>query len=201
MPRKQLKELEKKMSLRKSLLGISGIILTCGMVALAQQPQTTTTQNETLKRHRLERGERIRDGVDDMRQRHGDADGLRSGGRMPGGIIRGVQLTDEQRQQSRAIMQRRVESIRVQREELLKMRERRIAGTFTADDEARAKSLRREIRTAMEGARNEMQGILNTEQKARVEELQKDRKERREERMKEHELRMKERLEFRNKQQ
>jgi Spy/CpxP family protein refolding chaperone len=181
------------MSLRKNLLGISGIILTFGMVAFAQQPQTpTTTTDGTLKRERLERREKLRARLDGMR-RHGGQEGF--GRRGPGlGHLRGIELSEEQRQQSRAIMKRRLESTKAQREELFKLREKRIAGTFGADDEARAKALHQEIRTSMEGVRTEMQGILTAEQKARIEDFQKERKAK-------HEQRMKERQELRNKPQ
>jgi Spy/CpxP family protein refolding chaperone len=180
------------MSLRKNLLGISGIILTFGMVAFAQQPQTPTTSDGTLKRERLERRERVRERLDGMR-RHGGREGF--GRRGPGlGHLRGIELSEGQRQQSRAIMQRRLEATKAQREELFKLREKRIAGTFSADDEARAKALHQEIRVSMEGARTEMQSILTSEQKARIEQLQNERKAK-------HEQRMKERQELRNKKQ
>jgi Spy/CpxP family protein refolding chaperone len=190
------------MSLRKSFLGITGIILSFGMVALAQQTQpTTTTQDKTLKQDRLERRERLRERLALLRQRHGGPEGFRRRGAGPGSLMRGIQLSDEQRQQARAIMQRRLESTKSQREELFKLREKRIAGTFNADDEARAKALRQQITASMEGVRAEMQSILTAEQKARIEELQKERKARREQRMQEHQLRMKERMELRNKRQ
>lgn len=182
------------MSFRKSLLGISGIILAFAMVAFGQQPQTptTTTPDGTFKGERIERREKRRAGLDGM-HRHGGREGF--GRRGPGlGNIRGIELSEEQRQQSRAIMQRRLESTKAHREELFKLREKRIAGTFSADDEARAKALHQEIRAAMEGVRTEMQGILTAEQKARIEELQKERKAK-------HEQRMKERQELRNKPQ
>jgi Spy/CpxP family protein refolding chaperone len=201
------------MSLRKNLFGVAGIILTLGMVAFAQQPQTPApTQDDNSKSERLERRERLgertdgmrlerreklRERLDGMRQRHGDQEGFRGHG--PGGIMPGVQLRDDQRQQVRAIMQRRLEDTKTQREELSKLREKRIAGTFSADDEARAKALRQEIRTSMEGVRTEMQGILTAEQKTQIEEFQKQRKARREQRMKENELRIKERQDTRNK--
>ena len=181
------------MSLRKGLLGISGIILTFGMVAFAQQSQTPTTTTEgTLKRERLERRERLRERLDGM-GRQGGREGFRGPGMR--NLMRGIELSEEQRQQSRAIMQRRLASTKVQREELFKLREKRIAGTFSAEDEARAKALHQEIRAAMDGVRTEMQSILTAEQKARIEEFQKERKATHEQRMKEHELRMKERQE------
>jgi Spy/CpxP family protein refolding chaperone len=209
------KELEKTMSLRKNLFGVTGIVLTFGMVAFAQQTQTpTTTQDGTLKSERLERRERLRertDGMrlerreklrermDGMRSRHGGPEGLGRREHIPGDIMPGVQLSDEQRQQARAIMQRRLEGNKTQREELFKLSEKRIAGTSNADDEARAKALRQEIRAAMEASRTEVQGILTAEQKAQIEEFQKQRKARHEQRMKEHELRIKERQDLRSK--
>jgi len=185
------------MSLRNNLLGISGIILTFGMVAFAQQPQTpTTTTGGALKRERLERRERLREGLDGRRGRDG------FGQRGPGiGNLRGIELTEAQREQVRAITQRRLEGTKAQREELFKLREKRIAGTFSADDEARAKALNNEIRAAMEGIRTETAGVLTVEQKVRIEELQKERKAKQEQRMKEHGLRMKERQELRTKPQ
>ena len=89
-------------------------------------------------------------------------------------------------------MQRRLEGNKSQREELFKLREKRIAGTFTADDEARAKALRQEMRASMEGIRVEMEGILTAEQKTKLEQLKQERKEKIEQRMKE-------RQEFQNK--
>ena len=173
------------MSLRKNLLGISGIILSLGMIAIAQQPQTpTTTTDGTLKRERLERRERLREGIDGMR-RHGGPEGFGRRGPGSGNIMRGIELTDTQREQIRAITQRRLDSTKAQREELFKLRDKRIAGTFSAEDEARAKVLRQEIHTAMEGVRTETEGVLTAEQKSRIQELQKERNAMREQRMKE----------------
>ncbi len=182
------------MLLRKNLLGILGVILACGMVAFAQepQPQTPSTQDGTLRGDRIERMER-------HRERMGRREGIRGGKGMDhrggmGYLMRELNLSEEQRQQSRAIVRRRLESTKSQREELFKLREKRIAGTFTADDEARAKALRQEIRTAMEGVRTELAGVLTAEQKAKLEGLKAERKAK-------YEQRMKERQELKNKPQ
>jgi Spy/CpxP family protein refolding chaperone len=189
------------MSLRKKLLGIPGIILSVGMVAFAQQSQTPpTTQDGTLRRERLERSEKLRGRLEGMR-RHGGREGFGRRGPRLGSAIRGVDLSDAQREQIRAITQRRLESTKVQREELFKLREKRIAGTFSAEDGARAKALHQEIRTAMDGMRAETDGVLTSEQKARIEESQKERQARRQQRMKARGLRTKERQELRNKSQ
>jgi len=182
------------MFLRKSLFGVAGIMLAVGMGVCAQetQPQTPSTQDGTLQRDRVERMERRRER---MANREGRAprEG-RERHRGMGHMMRELNLTEEQRQQSRLIMQSRLESTKLQREELLKLREKRIAGTFSADDEARARALHQEIRTKMEAARSEMDGVLNAEQKAKLEGLKKERKERMEQRMKERQERLNRKL-------
>lgn len=174
----------KEMFFRKSLLGILGIILAFGMVAFAQGPQPQTPQTApdgTFRRDRTERMERHRER---MWGREGH-EGMGRRGPGMGRFMRELNLSDEQRQQARAIMQRRLESTKAQREELFKLREKRIAGTFTAEDEARAKALHQEIRTAMEGVRAETEGILTADQKAKLEQLKQEHKARIEQKMKE----------------
>ncbi|MEP6911883.1 MAG: Spy/CpxP family protein refolding chaperone [bacterium] len=179
------------MSLKKNLPGIAGIILTFGMAAFAQQTQTpTTTPDGTPKHERLERREKHRERLDGMRGH--DREGFGRGGR--DNLFQELNLSDAQREQIHAITRRRLESTKAQREELFKLRDKRMAGTFSADDEARAKALRQEIRAAMEGVRTETAGVLTAEQKARLQDLQKERKAK-------HEERMKERQELRNKPQ
>jgi Spy/CpxP family protein refolding chaperone len=172
------------MYLRKTLFGILGIILAGGIMAFAQepQPQTPATPDATFRKERIERRQRHRERVD--REGLGKDRGMgRRGG--AGRLMRDLNLSEEQRQQARAIMQRRLESTKAQREELFRLREKRIAGTFSADDEARAQALHQEIRLAMEGVRTEMQSVLTAEQKAQLEKLKTERKEGREQRIKE----------------
>ena len=114
----------------------------------------------------------------------GRHEGRRHGriGRHPrSGGMRELNLTEEQRQQQRAILQRQLGTTKAQREELFKLREKRIAGTFTAEDEARAQALREEIRTSMNGIRAEMESVLTAEQRAKLEQLKTERRARREE--------------------
>jgi Spy/CpxP family protein refolding chaperone len=169
---------------RKSLITILGMIFAFGSVAIAQQIQTQSPDAGAQLKRRSER----------LAQR-GERKGLREGMGHRGGVghlIRQLNLTDEQRQQARAIMRRRLEGTKTQREELFKLREKRIAGTFTADDEVRAKALRQEMRASMEGVRAEMAGVLTPEQQTKLDQLKQERKAK----MKE---RIKERQELRNK--
>ena len=172
------------MFLRKSRFGIIGVVLAAGFVALAQEPQTQTpaTADDTLRKGRIERRERHRERMGRERMR---GPGGRVGrGHGMGQRMRELNLTEEQRQQSRAIMQRRLENTKPQREELFRLREKRIAGTFTAEDGARAEALHQEIRKAMAEGRNEAAGVLTAEQKAKLEQLQQERKTRIERRKK-----------------
>lgn len=178
---------------RKSLFGLLGVFLLSGIAVLAQQPQTpATAPDETLRKERIEqRAERHRQRMERHRER-GELEGHRRMGRHGGmgRMMRELKLSDEQRQQSRAIVQRRLEATKGQREELFRLREKRIAGTFTADDEARAKALRQEMRNSMDGIQDEMSGVLTAEQKARLEEMKKERKERMEQRIRERQERL-----------
>ncbi len=162
---------------RKSLITVLGTILAFGTIVLAQQTQTQTPDADARLKSRSERfaarGERR--GHRQRMGHRGDA----------GHLMRELNLTDEQRQQSRAIMQRRLAGTKSQREELFALREKRIAGTFTADDEARAKALRQEMRASMEGIHAEMEGILTAEQKTKLEQLKQERKAKFEHRLKE----------------
>src|SRR5215210_5449095 len=111
------------MSLRKSFIAVVGIILACGMgaAAIGQEPQpqsqTAPVQDETLRRERIERmQERRHERVERRRERNeGDPGMGRHEGR--GRLLSELNLSEQQRQQRRAIMERRLESTKVQREE------------------------------------------------------------------------------------
>ncbi len=193
------------MFLRKSLLGVLGIILTLGMVAFAQetQPQVPAAADGSSQQERMERRrERLRER---MSRRHARAPREHGGlGRQRAGLGRlghNLNLSDAQKEQSRAIMQRRLATTKTQREELFRLREKRIAGSFSNEDKARVEALRQEIRSSMEGVRAEMEAVLTAEQKAKLESLKAERKALHEQRIKQREERKLERRELRNKPQ
>jgi Spy/CpxP family protein refolding chaperone len=188
--RKIQKGVGEKMFLKRNLIGIPGLVLTFGLFAFAQQPEQTQTPDGTLRQERIERKERHRERMG----RHKEMRGMRGHGGM-GRWMGELNLTDTQREQIRTITERRVESLRPQREELFRLREKRIAGTFTPEDEARAQALQQEMRASMESVRTETEGILTAEQKAKLEQLKQERKAKHGERKARHEQRMKERQE------
>ena len=160
------------MSLRR-ILSICLVALAACAIRFAQQPQAPATlaPDSAARSNRLERVDGARRG---LRGRRLD---------MPG-LNRSLNLSDEQRQQQRAIMQRYFAATKSQREELFKLREKRFEGSFTAEDQARAKSLHLEMRNSMSGIRGEMLGILTPEQRTQMETFRKEREQKREEMMK-----------------
>lgn len=104
------------------------------------------------------------------------------GGRQRGFAPRMMQelnLTDEQKQQVRGVLQQGFESTKAQREELRQLGQKRFQGALSADDQARAKLLHEQMRAAMKENRTKIDSILTTEQKAKLQELKTERQARR----------------------
>ncbi len=145
------------MFLRRSLVALMSLTLAWGAVASAQEPQSPAPDSSSPGRMRPREGRR-HDKIDKL-GRHGL-------GKFPG--MRELDLTEDQKQQQRAIVQRYLESTKAQREELFKLREKKMQGTLTADDESRAKALRQEIHNSIQGIRSEVEGILTAEQRTKT---------------------------------
>jgi Spy/CpxP family protein refolding chaperone len=158
------------MSLRNNLTRAFlslGLVLCFGAIAFAQQtdstaPSAASTQERGMKR----RGEGRR--------------GQEMGGMMR--LLRGLDLTDAQQQQTRALMERFRTSTQTQREELFKLHDRGEQGTLSPEDQARAQQLHKEMRASMQQMHNELLAILTPEQRARLEQRKQEFKERRKER-------------------
>ncbi len=175
------------MFFKKALLAVVGLILACGMGALtafaqAQQPQTAPSHEGMSEQERIERREQRRQRLMQRLERRDERGVMREGHRER---LSELNLTDDQRKQREAIMERRLAGTKQQREELMRLREKRSAGTFTETDEARVQALRQEIKTAMQGIREEMEAVLTAEQKAKLEQMKAERKQRMELRLKE----------------
>ncbi len=105
------------------------------------------------------------------------------------GAMNELNLTEDQRLQQRAIAERYVETIKSKREELFKLRDKRMQGTFTSDDEVRAKALRQEIDNSRQSMHTEIEGILTAEQRLKLEQIKAEHKSRHEEMRKRHQER------------
>jgi Spy/CpxP family protein refolding chaperone len=93
-----------------------------------------------------------------------------------------LNLTDAQRQQMRAIRERYQQSFQTQRQELRQLAEvRRGGGTWTPEQEARAKELRAQLRANGEKLHAEILGTLTPEQQTQLKQQREQFKQRRDE--------------------
>lgn len=153
----------------RRILSTSLALLALTAITYAHQQQTPAEENQVSGQKGPREG-----------RRHG-----RMGRHRGFAALHKLNLSEEQRQQQRAILQRQLGTTKAQREELFKLREKRLVGTLTAEDQARAQALRRELRDSMQSSRTEMESVLTAEQRAKLEELKTQRKGRRDE-MREH---------------
>ena len=95
--------------------------------------------------------------------------------------LRGLNLTDAQKEQIRTIHQNAGAATQARREELRQLfRTRRQGGQLTAEQEARARQLRAELKEARERTHNDVLAVLTPEQRAQLEQFKQERKARRE---------------------
>ena len=149
-----------------------GILATAGATGLAQQPQNPSqgqAPGANGQQRPFGRGE-------GRGFRHGPG----PGGAFGHGVLRELNLTDDQKQQAQNIIQQGFESTKAQREELRELGEKRSQGTLSAADEARARTLHEQMRASMKDTEAKIAAILTAEQKAKIEELMKERKANRE---------------------
>lgn len=142
-----------------------------GAIAQGQQPSNPTPDSSTSEqRIRSRRGHiQNREG---RKERHefGTSRGLRE-----------LSLTEDQQHLRRTIVERYLEAIKSQRDELLKLREKRVQGSLTTEDAARAKALRQEIHESSTRMHSEIETILTPEQRTKLEQIRTAREARREE--------------------
>jgi Spy/CpxP family protein refolding chaperone len=144
-----------------TILSLSGAVV----FAQESQPATTSTpgvqqpqnQGDRIERRRVRRHQRKR----------------------TMGALRQLNLTDQQKEQARAIRRANFETNKTQREELRQLQEKSRAGTLTESDKARAKELREQIRQSRQNARSQMASLLTSEQKTKLDEMIKNRREQR----------------------
>lgn len=137
------------------------LLIATGVGVQAQQP---STQNPTEGPGRMER----------KMERRGR--GLGPGGNFGPHVLGQLNLTDDQKKQVHAIVSQTFESNKATREQLRQLGEKRRQGTLSADDQARARTLHKEVRAAMGDTEKKIAAVLTAEQKAKVEELRKERK-------------------------
>lgn len=152
--------------IRLSGAALVAVLSVSGAVVVAQEQQTPPTVAPGIQQQN--RGDRMK--------RRGKGRHLRRAG-VRG--LRGLNLTDQQKEQARAIMRANLESNKAQIEELKQLRQKGREALSDAD-KARAKELRNQLRESTLNARNQVSSLLTAEQKTKLEEMDKNRRERRE---------------------
>ncbi len=87
-----------------------------------------------------------------------------------------LNLTDQQKQQARTIIQTNFQSTQAQRQELWQLMQQRRAGTLDAAGQTRAKELRGQLMEGRKATRTQLTALLTPEQKAKLEEMIKARR-------------------------
>lgn len=161
-----------------SILTAAFSAVSFGQEAKADAPKADNTQK---MQHHGRRGDGFGKGM-----RHGRF------GRHAGGFggLRGITLTDAQKEQIRAIREANKPDQTVM-QELRTIRQSRKAGTdLTADQKARVAAIRDQMRTRAQTMHDQIQNVLTAEQKAEIEKFRAERKQRMEQfRQKREELR------------
>lgn len=153
--------------IRLSSAALIAVLSVSGAVVVAQEQQAPTAGAPQIQKQN--RGDRLGRGG---KRRHMRGERLGRG-------LRGLDLTDQQKEQARGIMRANFESNKAQIEELKQLRQKGRDGLSDAD-KARAKELHKQLRASRENARNQVSSLLTAEQKTKLEERMKNRRERRE---------------------
>ncbi len=133
--------------------------------ALATLTPEQRAQLEQFKQERRARGHRGGKGMRGERAR---------------GFMRGLELTEAQRQQMSAIRQRFTETIKPQREALRQLREEQRNNSSGTDNGERAQALRAQIGEASKAMREEMLNVLTPAQRTQIEQQKQEMQNRRE---------------------
>jgi Spy/CpxP family protein refolding chaperone len=132
-------------------------------VAQAQQPSTQSPGPGTQGPGKMGRGEG-----------RGFRRGPGPGGGFGPGVLRELNLTDDQKQQVRSIIDQTFAGNKAVREELQQLGEKRRQGTLTPEEQARARTLHEQMLASMKETETKIAAVLTPEQKAKAEQLMKD---------------------------
>jgi protein CpxP len=139
--------------------------------AIAQEATTSTPKDDAAKGEKFGR-------KGHGRGMHGGKFGGRNGG-MRG--LRGIELTDAQKEQINAIREANKPD-QAAMEEFRRLRQAKRDGTLTAEQTERMKVLKDQARQKGEAVRLQIEGILTPEQKQQIEQRKQEWQKRREER-------------------
>jgi Spy/CpxP family protein refolding chaperone len=160
------------MSLKRiiSLLALSILTAAFSAVSFGQETKPDAPKADTTRkmRHEGRGGDRLGKGM------RGGHFGRRGGF----GGLRGITLTDAQKEQIRAIRQANKPDTALM-QELRTIRQSRKSGTdLTAEQKARVTAIRDQMRVKAQAMHDQIQNVLTAEQKAEIEKFRAERKQR-----------------------
>ena len=167
------------MSLKTKLLqGFTLAAATLAFAGLTSAQETTTPKAGDTQKQERPGGRGF--------GRHGGFDGAKKGGdfgRRDGGfgMLRGIELTDAQKEQIRTIHENNKPDPTTVEEVRSIMEAGRSSGTLTDDQKSRLKTLREQSRQKQQAVREQILAILTPEQKQQLEARKADMEKRREE--------------------
>jgi Spy/CpxP family protein refolding chaperone len=146
-----------------SVAGLAVILSAFGGVAVAQQTQPSVQTPAT--------------GVQQTGRAGMARRGMQRRARLPMfRVLNQLNLTADQKQQARSIIQTNLQSTKTQRQEMRQLTQQWRQGTLTPEGLAQAKELRGQLAETRKGVRTQLAGILTPDQKAKLEEIIKTRR-------------------------
>lgn len=164
------------MSLRNKIITTAAMALAVGAFSTFSAAQTAP-QSSDSDVQRKERGEGRRGGFG--RGMRGDK---RGGGKFALRGLRGLNLTDAQKEQVRTIMEANKATNQTSHEEMKTLAQARRNGELTAEQQDRLKSLRDQAKQNMDAVQAQILAILTPEQRAQLDQQKQEMQKRREER-------------------
>ena len=166
------------MSLKNKILTTAALTLAVGAFSTFTTAQTggSATENGNIQ------GQERREGRG-FGKRGGRGEGMR-GGKFGMRGLRGLNLSDAQKEQVRTIMETNRSSAANQasREEFRSLKQAKRGGTITAEQQARLETLKEQMRQNAEATRTQILAILTPEQRTQLEQQKEEMRKRHEER-------------------
>ena len=161
------------MSLKRKI--ISAVTSAFAIIAfttfISAQETNTDTQKDTTQKREW-RG-----------KKDGKRDGMRRGfrGGRGGGMLRGIELTDTQKEQVRTIMESKKAGFQATREEFRTLKQAKRDGSITAEQQTRLDALKQQMKADAKQTHEQIMAILTPEQRTEIEKRKAEMKQRREE--------------------
>lgn len=148
----------------------------------AAQDTSVKPEGSMQKQEKGERGGFGKRGSRGMHDGGGMAGEKRGGDKMGMRGLRGLNLTDAQKEQTRGIFDKYKTSSQPQHEEMRGLMMKKRDGIITADEQARFKELRAQTKTSTKQMNREVLNLLTAEQRTQLDQMNEERRKKGEER-------------------